>query len=136
FYAHNLVFRNSTTLSTGYNAFGQLGYVENGGQLANRTVPGPLNAFFPFAGVAQGGVHSVAFFNNSTVRTWGYNGFGQLGNGTITYSNIPIKPVGTSGVVHISGVKAVAAGGFHTLALAKDNKLWAWGKNDLGQLGV
>src|SRR6185369_9258723 len=130
FYAHNLVFRNSTTLSTGYNAFGQLGYVENGGQLANRTVPGPLNAFFPFAGVAQGGVHSVAFFNNSTVRCWGYNGFGQLGNKTTTFSGTPIK------TVDISGVKAVAAGGFHTLALKNDDTLWAWGKNDLGQLGV
>lgn len=132
FYAHNLAFRNSSTFSTGYNAFGQLG----SGDLGNRTQPGPLNGVFSFKGFALGGVHSVAFSNDSTVRTWGYNGFGQLGNGTTTFSSIPIKPVGTSGVVHISRVKAVAAGGFHTLALAKDNKLWAWGKNDLGQLGV
>src|SRR6185369_8839863 len=130
FYAHNLVFRNSTTLSSGYNAFGQLGIGEH--ELGNRSVPGPLNAFFPFTGVAQGGVHSVAFFNNSTVRSWGYNGFGQLGlgNGITTFSGTPIK------TVDISGVKAVAAGGFHTLALKNDDTLWAWGKNDLGQLGV
>ncbi len=126
FYAHNLVFRNSTTLSTGYNAFGQLG----SGELGNRSVPGILNRGFSFKEIAQGGVHSVAFINNSTVRSWGYNGFGQLGNGTIIYSSTPVK----SG--NLTGVKSVAAGGFHTLALTNDNKLWAWGKNDMGQLGV
>ena len=133
FYAHNLVFRNSTTLSTGYNAFGQLGIGDH--ELGNRSQPGPLNAFFPFTGVAQGGVHSVAFFNNSTVRTWGYNGFGQLGNGTTTYSGIPV-PVKNANFNNFSGVTAVAAGGFHTLALRNNNTLWAWGKNDFGQLGV
>jgi alpha-tubulin suppressor-like RCC1 family protein len=131
FYAHNLVFRNSTTLSAGYNAFGQLGT----GDLGNRSQPGTLNAFFPFTGFAQGGVHSVAFFNNSTVRTWGYNGFGQLGNGTTTFSNIPV-PVKNANFNNFSGVTAVAAGGFHTLALRNNNTLWAWGKNDFGQLGV
>lgn len=135
FYAHNLVFRNSTTLSTGYNAFGQLGT----GNLANRNTAGYLSENLPFNGAATGGDHSVAFFNNSTVRSWGYNGFGQLGNNSTTSSNIPVKTVlkdNAGNAVHFSGVKAVAAGLRHSLALKNDDTLWAWGSNDSGQLGI
>jgi alpha-tubulin suppressor-like RCC1 family protein len=126
FYSHNLLFRNSTTLSTGYNAFGQLGT----GNLASRTEPGPLASYYPFAGLATGGDHSAAFINNSTVRCWGFNGYGQLGNNTTTFSSVPVK------AGDISGVRAVAAGAFHTLALKNDGTLWAWGLNDAGQLGA
>ncbi len=130
FYAHNLVFRNSTTLSTGYNGFGQLA----SGNLDYRTALGYLWKYDPYKGFATGGDHSVAFMNNSTVRSWGYNGFGQLGDSTTTYSVIPVKTVG------ISGVRAVAAGAYHSLALNKDannnDTIWAWGSNGAGQLGI
>lgn len=135
FYAHNLVFRNETTLlSTGYNGFGQLGT----GNLGNRTAVGLLSAQYPFSGFAIGGNHSVAFMNNSTVRTWGYNAFGQLGNNSTTYSNVPVPVfrVISSVNVNLSGIKAVAAGGYHTLALDNKDTIWAWGQNYYGQLGV
>lgn len=126
FYAHNLVFRNSTTLSTGYNGFGQLGT----GNLDNRNAIAPLNKYYPFAGTATGGDHSVAFFNNSTVRSWGYNSYGQLGNASTTYSSTPVK------TVELSGVTAITAGAYHSLALKNDDTLWSWGSNAMGQLGV
>jgi len=138
FYAHNLVFRNSTTLSTGYNGFGQLGTGDNVG----RSVPGALNQYYRFSGFATGTNHSVAFFNNSTVRCWGYNGLGQLGNNLTTASFVPVsvKTIvfknNTGVTVSLSKIKAVAAGGHHTLALRKDDTLWAWGSNDAGQLGI
>lgn len=131
FYAHNLVFRNSTTLSTGYNGFGQLG---NGG-LAGQSVPGTLNQYYRFSGFATGTNHSVAFFNNSTVRCWGYNGLGQLGNNLTIASFVPVTTV-FKNTSSLTGIKAVAAGGHHTLALKKDDTLWAWGSNDAGQLGA
>ncbi|MBP1729174.1 MAG: regulator of chromosome condensation [Deltaproteobacteria bacterium] len=126
FYAHNLVFKNNTTLATGYNGFGQLGT----GDLKSRDTLGTLAAYYPFKGFATGGVHSVAFLNDGTVMSWGYNGFGQLGNNSTTYSAKPVP------VVNFSGAKAVAAGAYHTLALKSDDTLWSWGKNDAGQLGV
>lgn len=133
FYAHNLVFRNGTTMSTGYNGFGQLG----SGNLGNRTALGLLSAYYPFGGFATGGNHSVAFINNSTVRTWGYNAFGQLGNNSTTYSSNPVPVFANlSGTVNLSRVKAVAAGAYHSLALKNDDTLWAWGQNYYGQLGI
>jgi alpha-tubulin suppressor-like RCC1 family protein len=124
FYAHNLVFRNNTTFSAGYNAFGQLGT----GDLANKSTPSIVQNGLFLKGGAIGGNHSVAFINNSTVRSWGYNAFGQLGNDSIDYSNIPVK------TVNLSKVTAVAAGSRHSLALTNDT-VWAWGSNEFGQLG-
>jgi alpha-tubulin suppressor-like RCC1 family protein len=132
FYAHNLVFRNSTTYATGYNGFGQLGT----GNLVNRMTFGAVKGGSSFGGFAIGGDHSVAFYNNSTVRTWGYNGFGQLGNDSTIFSNKPVKPADIAENVQLSGVTAVAAGALHSLALRSDGTVWAWGDNSMGQLGV
>lgn len=126
FYAHNLVFKNSSTLlSSGYNGHGQLGNNSTTG----RNLFGGLDKYYPFRGYAAGGNHSIAFTNNSSVvYSWGYNGFGVLGNGTIVNSSVPVR----SGT--LSGVKYVAAGAYHSVA-ASDNTVWAWGLNNYGQLG-
>jgi len=60
---------------------------------------------------------------------WGYNMFGQLGNGTTTSR---ITPAQVSG---LTGVTAIAGGSWHTIALKNDGTVWAWGRNDEGQLG-
>ncbi|MEI6644715.1 MAG: immunoglobulin domain-containing protein, partial [bacterium] len=64
---------------------------------------------------------------NATLRVWGYNSDGQLGNGTTTHTNLPIT---------VASNVVVAAGGFyHSLFVKADNTLWAMGKNNYGQLG-
>lgn len=63
------------------------------------------------------------------VFTWGYNGFGQLGNGTTADNPTPAV------VSNLNGVVAVAGGHLHTLALKSDGTVWAWGSNTYGQLG-
>lgn len=134
FYAHSLAFRNSTTMAWGYNGFGQVG----DGSLDKRTAPVHVSGLIGAKGVAIGADHSLAFFNNSTVRAWGYNGFGQLGNGSTTYSSVPVAvkvKIDTSSSINLTGVTAVAAGGFHSLALKNDGTVWAWGENTNGQLG-
>ena len=57
------------------------------------------------------------------------NNHGQLGDGTMTNSNVPVT-VGGSG-----GVTAIAAGFEHSLALLGSGAVVAWGSNSLGQLG-
>ena len=135
FYSHSLAFQNltGTAMSWGYNGFGQLG----DGTVVTRSTPVKIVGLSGMKGLSVGADHSVAFANNSTVRAWGYNGFGQLGVGTAaspvsstTYSAIPVK-VGT-----MSGITAVAAGGHHSLALqGNTGTVWSWGYNADGELG-
>lgn len=66
---------------------------------------------------------------------WGYNGTGQLGDGTSTDSLIPI-PVNTSGALAGKSIKAVFAGDITTCALTEDNKVFCWGSNWKGGLGA
>ncbi len=79
--------------------------------------------------ISAGANQSFVLCSDSTVRSWGWNPYGQLGNGTNTDSNIPVQ------VSALSGIKAIAGGGGHCLALKNDSTLMAWGGNFLGQLG-
>lgn len=71
--------------------------------------------------------HTLALKYDGTVYAWGYNASGQLGNGTLSYSNVPVKVQ--------TGVVDIAAGGSHSLVLKNDGTISAWGSNDYGQLG-
>ena len=73
--------------------------------------------------------HSVATHSDSSAWAWGLNQNGQLGDGTNTNRNAPVRSGSLTGVV------AEAAGVFHTLALKSDGTVWAWGGNADGQLG-
>lgn len=73
--------------------------------------------------------HTVAVQSDGTLWAWGFNGSGQLGDGTTTEKQIPTQ-IGTD-----SDWKAVSASGNHTLAIKTDGSLWTWGDNLWGQLG-
>jgi alpha-tubulin suppressor-like RCC1 family protein/inosine-uridine nucleoside N-ribohydrolase len=82
--------------------------------------------------IAAGDLHTVALRSDETVWAWGYNCYGQLGNGTTSLNDPNPTPVQVSG---LTGVIAVAAGWRHTVGLKSDGTVWAWGYNDVGQLG-
>jgi alpha-tubulin suppressor-like RCC1 family protein len=82
--------------------------------------------------IAAGYMHTLAVANDGTVWSWGWNSEGQLGNDTQTTQPSPVHVEGLSSV----SICAVAAGVFHSLALAEDGTVWAWGQNYLGQLGI
>ena len=64
------------------------------------------------------------------VYTWGDNWFGQLGDGTTIWRNLPVALTGQMS----SGVTTIAGGSQHSLVI-KDGCVWAWGYNSNGQLG-
>ena len=65
-----------------------------------------------------------------TVRAWGNNGNGQLGDGTTVNRPTPVEVGGLNEVV------AVVAGAYHSLVLRADGTVWGWGYGCDGQLGA
>ncbi|HET8541760.1 MAG TPA: putative Ig domain-containing protein [Anaeromyxobacter sp.] len=113
----------------GANLHGELG----NGSATFEPVPAPVPVSGLSSGaqaIAAGDGHACALVNGG-LQCWGYNGYGQLGNGSWTPDPVP-TPVAVSGLA--SGVQAVAAGGYHTCALVSGGAR-CWGRNVYGQLG-
>jgi alpha-tubulin suppressor-like RCC1 family protein len=72
---------------------------------------------------------AIAQTPQGTVRSWGFNRFGQLGDGTRVDSNLPVAVSGLDHVVRVSGA------GYYSLAAKADGTAWAWGSNSYGRLG-
>ncbi|HEX2312108.1 MAG TPA: hypothetical protein VHJ17_00105 [Thermomonospora sp.] len=84
-------------------------------------------------GVATGSNHTLSVRPDGTVRAWGSNADGRLGDGTTTDRTTPVTVSGLTSVVRAPG--GVAGGDSHSLAVRSDGTVWAWGDNDHGQLG-
>src|SRR5690606_25264061 len=74
--------------------------------------------------------YSLALKKDGTVYAWGKNEYGQFGNGKKSYQyQDPTKISALKDIVQIHAEETYA------LALKKDGTVWAWGENELGQLG-
>jgi len=120
------VLSDGTVRTLGGNPFGNLGNGTTGGQSAS---PAKVTGLDTAVGVAAGSSHLLALLSDGTVRSWGLNTSGQLGNGTTTNSNVPVTVMGLRDVVGIS------SGASHSLALLADGTVRTWGNNVSGQLG-
>ncbi|MBY6242727.1 Ig-like domain repeat protein [Methylosinus sp. Sm6] len=80
--------------------------------------------------LAAGAYHKCALTSAGGVDCWGWNYFGQLGDGTRTDRHTPTAVSGLS-----SGVIAITAGSYHSCALISPSGVKCWGSNRQGQLG-
>jgi alpha-tubulin suppressor-like RCC1 family protein len=108
----------------GNNLDGQIG----DGTTTNR--PSPVRIMGGVTAIAAGGWHALALKTDGTLWVWGSNSHGQLGDGRSGWGQHRTKPR-----YLMSGVRAIAAGASHTLALRTDGSLWACGNNEVGTLG-
>jgi uncharacterized repeat protein (TIGR02543 family) len=126
---------NGTVWAWGYNNIGQLG----DGTKTNLTSPTQvrLTDGSPLSNVvamAAAGYSTYALHSNSTIWAWGANNYGQLGDGTKAnrlFATRVILPDGSP----LSNVVAMAAAGNSAYALHSNSTIWAWGYNNVGQLG-
>jgi alpha-tubulin suppressor-like RCC1 family protein len=110
-----------------------LGGAQSPVRQGNYTITGAISA---------GSNYALALKTDGTVWSWGTNNYGQLGNGSTNASAFPVQVRTSSGpITYLTDIIAVAAGGGyfnhfeHSLALKSDGTVWAWGSNNMGQLG-
>ncbi len=96
---------------------------------ANAQLTVRLNPGAVLPRVLGGNRFSVGLAANGTLRAWGANDVGQLGDGSMQTRADPVTVAG------LSDVAAFAVGVEHTIALRANGEVWTWGGNDAGQLG-
>jgi alpha-tubulin suppressor-like RCC1 family protein len=130
--SHTVALQKDMTLwAWGNNSHGQLG----DGTRAAKTAPVRIGTDSRWFAVSAGDYHTVALnlcdgcWATYTLWAWGFNEYGQLGDGTTVDKTSPVQ-------IGMDTMWAkVSAGSHHVVALKKDGTLWAWGINSRGQLG-
>lgn len=112
----------------GANEHGQLG----DGSILTRNAPVVVSTFAgDVSAITTGDYHSCALLYDGSVKCWGGNGAGQVGDQTLGYSKQTPTVVG--GLA--AKAAAIEAGGFHTCAILSTGAVQCWGSNENGQLG-
>lgn len=110
----------------GVNDRGQLGDGSN----TTRWLPTDVQGLSTgVTSVATGSSHSCALLTSGSVKCWGYNFSGQLGDGGTSDRTTPAT------VLSLTGVASLTAGPNHTCALTTLGAVKCWGYNGYGRLG-
>jgi alpha-tubulin suppressor-like RCC1 family protein len=118
---------DGTVWAWGVNSAGQLGDGTNVQKLSPVQVAGLTNVQYITAGPAT---HTLALKTDGTVWGWGYNGYGELGDGS--QGNFRYNIVRAS---DLTSIIAIATVDDHSSAVKSDGTVFSWGLNNVGQLG-
>ncbi|RBP99196.1 RCC1 domain-containing protein, partial [Bifidobacterium xylocopae] len=135
---HSLAIDNhGHAYSWGNNDAGQLG----NGSIDSIPHPAPARVTDPagqpnttWTSISAGSFYSLALDNHGHAYSWGANSFGELGDGTTTDRNTPVRvkdPADQHGITWT----AISAGWQHSLAIDYNGHAYSWGYNEFGQLG-
>jgi alpha-tubulin suppressor-like RCC1 family protein len=148
--------KGGTVVAWGENSYGALGDGTGTGPEICGTSnpcskkPVAVTGLSGVTAISAGMHHSLARLSNATVKAWGSNENGQLGDGTsagpeaCVHGACSTTPVAVCSGSHpgpcpegslLNAVSAIAAGGRHSLALLSDGTVKDWGENGSGQLG-
>ncbi|WP_020379459.1 S-layer homology domain-containing protein [Candidatus Microthrix parvicella] len=120
---------NNTAKCWGSNLYSQLGSPKSG-DTSMRTSPTQVTGLTNATTIAAGNDHTCATINNGSAQCWGWNPYGQLGDGTEYTERTTPKPV--TGLIDVT---TITAGGLYTCATITNNTAKCWGSNVEGQLG-
>jgi hypothetical protein len=119
----------------GYNSNGQLGNSTTTASNAPVKVTQTTNllAGKTVTSVTASGNHACVIASGEAY-CWGYNGYGQLGNSSLTQSAAPVKVTQAAGLLAGKTLTEITAGSSHTCTIAS-GEAFCWGDNGYGQLG-
>jgi cysteine-rich repeat protein len=130
----------------GYGGYGQLGLGDTNyrgispGQMGDALPPVDLGSGRTATAIAAGDYHTCALLDDATVKCWGYNGYGQLGQGDSNQRGYVMGQMGDAlapvslGTGHTA--KAVSAGTYSSCAVLENDQVKCWGYNQQGGLGI
>ena len=144
-----IIFKNGKVYVWGDNWCGQLGLNDT----IQRTTPTEntyLEQIIQENGGADniflirslGGMHgwNILIFKNGKVYVWGANGAGQLGIGDTNYRDTPTENTQLEQIIQDNGgvnnILTLETGGEHNILIFKNGKVYVWGWNIYGQLGL
>lgn len=123
----------------GRNSSGQLGYddtTNRGNSSGSMASLQNVNLGKTAKKIAVGSSTSCAILSDDTLKCWGYNGNGELGQDDTNNRGIASFPMSTVNSINLGQtVKDVSVGGDHVCAILADDSLKCWGRNLSGELG-
>ncbi|MGN0106776.1 MAG: RCC1-like domain-containing protein, partial [Hominilimicola sp.] len=130
---------SGTVYTWGRNVNGQLGNGDN----TRYDVPRELiidkdSTFYQnIVKLSASDEHSMAVSADGDVYSWGYNYYGQLGDGTGIAKNVPVNVVTANNynTSKLTGIVDIYTGPTHTLAISDEGNVYSWGDNYYGELG-
>ena len=122
----------------GYNGYGEVGVGSAETKIFNPTaIKGDL-ANKRVKLVTTGRFHVCALTLDGQAYCWGWNNWGEVGDGTYQEKRLPVKVKATTpeDVLYDKTIKQISASNRSTCAVASDNKAYCWGDNSNHQAGT
>lgn len=123
--------------SWGQNNYGQLG----NGTTQNKYLPQDVTSYFGIyepesvIDISLAVEFGLMLTSEGRLMAWGYNTYGQLGDGMTQNKYLPIDVTANLSLGVGEKITKISAGGWHSLVYTTENRMFAWGRNDYGQLG-
>jgi alpha-tubulin suppressor-like RCC1 family protein/Tfp pilus assembly protein PilE len=121
----------------GSNSAGQVGDNTTG---TSRLTPTAVDTTGVLSGltvksITAKGLHTCAIASNNNAYCWGYNAYGQIGDNTSGTNRLVPTAVSKAGVLSNLTILSISNAGADTCAVASNNYMYCWGRNNLGQIG-
>jgi uncharacterized repeat protein (TIGR02543 family) len=121
----------------GMGRYGQIGHGFNNESRSMIDITEKFNLFGgdKIISISLNTFSSSAISSAGRVFTWGYNGWGQLGDGSLINKNLPVDITSNFNLDNGDKIRSISLGHNHSSALSSSGRIFMWGANGKGQLG-